>query len=40
MALHTTTRATPKYLLIATQRSEVGKEDDELNIVCTRGSHE
>ena len=30
VALHT-----PKYLLIPTQRSEVCKEADELNIVCS-----
>ena len=34
VALHTTSRATPTYLLIAIQRSEVCKEDDELTIVC------
>ena len=35
MVLHTTTRATPKDLLVVTQRSEVCKEADELTIVCT-----
>ena len=35
MALHTTTRATPKDLLVATQRCEVCKEADELTIVCS-----
>ena len=35
VALHTSTRATPKVLLIATQRSEVSKEADELTIVCS-----
>ena len=35
VALHTTSRATPKDLLIAVQLSEVCKEADELTIVCS-----
>ena len=35
MALHTTTMATPNYLLIAIQKSEVCKEADELATVCS-----
>ena len=36
VALHTTSRATPKDLLISLQWSEVCKEADELTIVCSK----
>ena len=35
VALHATSRATPKDLLIAVQWSEVCKEADEFTIVCS-----